>query len=258
VQVHDQQVQAVAGLALAVGEGDQVAGVQRFLLFEPFQKRQPLLAALTQRGLGRAAGLADRLGHGLQIVANGLRQGIELRQHQQRILHKGVGGEFAQPEQVGLAVLAQLGAPVGQRGLRVGRVRRRRLQHRQIQLEAVVGQQGGGDPGRQEQRILAQRGDGFLFVHGANLGGSAQFALGVCQAREALALHRRPRRRRRAGSSHVVQAGIDVDHVAGDARGRAADQKRHRAPDFGDVHQPPPGGARHRHLDQLVEVRDAR
>ncbi len=140
----------------------------------------PAPAAKIRLGLIRK--LAHRFGHGFEVIGHGLGQGLDLRQHQQRVLHVGVGGQFPQPEQIGLAVLAQLGRPVGQRGLRIGRVRRRRLQHRQIQLEAVVGQQGGGDPGRQQQRILAHRGNGFVFFHGVAPTPKAELALLACQA----------------------------------------------------------------------------
>src|SRR5688572_24245723 len=58
-------------------------------------------------------------------------------------------------------------------------------------------------------------------------------------------------------SGHVVQAGVDVDHVAGHGgRSRHGEERDHPA-DLGDVHQALRRRALHRHVDQLVEVRDA-
>lgn len=54
-----------------------------------------------------------------------------------------------------------------------------------------------------------------------------------------------------------VQAGVDVDGIAGHPGGRAADQERHHPSDLGDVHQPVRGRSADRGPNQFVELRDA-
>lgn len=54
-----------------------------------------------------------------------------------------------------------------------------------------------------------------------------------------------------------VQAGIDVDGIAGHPGGRAAYQERHLPSDLGDIHQPVRGRSADRGIDQFVELLDA-
>src|SRR5512138_2915931 len=58
-------------------------------------------------------------------------------------------------------------------------------------------------------------------------------------------------------SSHVVQAGVDVDHVAGHSGGSRHREEGDHPADLGDVHQAMARGAFDRRLDQLVELGDA-
>ena len=60
-----------------------------------------------------------------------------------------------------------------------------------------------------------------------------------------------------APSGHIVQAAVNVNGVAGHARRGAAYQESYHAANLGDIHQTLRRGALLRHLDELVEMRDA-
>src|SRR5512145_2729581 len=59
------------------------------------------------------------------------------------------------------------------------------------------------------------------------------------------------------GSSNVVQAGVDVDHVAWHVGGSRHGEEGDHPADLGDVHHALARRVLHRHVDQLVEMGEA-
>ncbi len=165
VQIHHQPVQAVAaaveqaGQSCDLGEADIVAGAEVRIFLDGRETRGRKVA------LGRVAGL-DGGEHGGGIIPDRAAQAGETgRRH---LLPGGLGGTVDQRlggdgvDPGGPALVCQ----IKPRGARFARMPRRRLQHAQARLDAVIGSETLGDQRRQQQFGLSEFRDDFGF-HGS-------------------------------------------------------------------------------------------
>ena len=97
VQVHYQQVQAVARLVVAVGQLVQVCAVQTFIVGQAAQFLQPVVAPPGQRRSASLPGVAHRACHGGQIVAQRLHQAVQAGQDKQVVIAIGTTHQLRGP-----------------------------------------------------------------------------------------------------------------------------------------------------------------
>ena len=167
VQIHYQQVEAVARGAIAMGQAVQVGGTQAIVITACLQPVMPVCAARAEAfGICHDAAIGDRTGHGFQIIVQRLQQLCHVRQHQQLVVHIGVSHQILGPAGLAEAGTRQFLAPVDAGLVCRQRMARGGLQQREIEFEPVIGCQCGSDPGGHQQRLLTERGNGFVFLQG--------------------------------------------------------------------------------------------
>ncbi len=154
VQVHDQQVQAVAVLALTVGEGVQLCLVELFAV-EGVEPVLPLMHALVWFLVG-GAGHQHRAGHQGEVVVQGADESVQLGDEQEAINPAGPDGQFVQPGGVAQSGGQHLVAEVECFALGVLGMRQSGLQDCQIEFESVIGPECRFDPHRHQQTLLTQ------------------------------------------------------------------------------------------------------
>ena len=154
VQVHDQQVQAVAIVSLTMGERMQL-GLVELLSMQGVQPVLPLVHAPVGLVVG-GTGQQHRSGHQGEVFVQGADESVQLGHQQDAIDPAGAGGQLVQPGGVAQPGGRQLVAEVQGLVLWVFGVGHRRLQHGEVELEPVIGAQRRLDPHRHQQTLLAQ------------------------------------------------------------------------------------------------------
>lgn|GEM_PF-1332641 len=165
VQVHHQQVQAIAALALAMRQGSELLGFQPLLRIERMQEFEPGIAPRQQLGRPRRCRLAHGARHRLQIGRHRLAPPVEMAQHQHPVGKIGAAHQLLQPPRLRHPRPGELGRPVRHRRLRITGMARRLLQQAQIELEPVIGRQRRLHPAGQQQGTLSQRRHRLFLAH---------------------------------------------------------------------------------------------
>lgn len=131
------------------------------------QCAQPVESLLqaAMRFLGRRRRLQHGTGHGLEVIFDALDQPGQIQNVDIVVDTSRDGSQDMKPRRV-QPRRCDLLAQVRHIAIRVRSVRRGRLQDCQVDLEAVVGEQGRLDPSRQHQSVLAEGGDRLGLLHG--------------------------------------------------------------------------------------------
>ncbi|MGZ5205319.1 MAG: hypothetical protein ACXWCI_10415 [Caldimonas sp.] len=127
---------------------------------QPFE---PVGDPAVQIGAGRR-GLEDRAGHGREIVDEGPDELRHVRKVDLVVDATGGRGDVVKPGGA-QACRGNLPGEVGGIAVRVRGMRGSRLEHREVQLQTVIGGERRIHPGRQHQSVLAERGDGLGLLH---------------------------------------------------------------------------------------------
>ena len=165
VQVHDQQVQAVAALAVAVGQFGQCGAAQTLVVGQGMELAQPVVSPHGQRVCAGLPGVAQGAGHGGEVVRQRLQQVFHVGQDQQVVVVVSAAQHFRGPGGVLQTGVRDVRLPASYRPIGRGRMLRRRLQKGEVQLEPVVGRQGSFDPRGHQQRGLPQGRNRFFLEH---------------------------------------------------------------------------------------------
>ena len=131
------------------------------------QCAQPVESLLhaAMRFLGRRRRLQHGTGHGLEVIFDALDQPGQIQNVDIVVDTSRDGSQDMKPRRV-QPRRCELLAQVRHIAIRVRSMRRGRLQDCQVDLEAVVGEQGRLDPSRQHQSVLAEGGDRLGLLHG--------------------------------------------------------------------------------------------
>ena len=151
VKVHDQQVQAVRPVVIAMGDfGQRVVG-KPLLVLKLLQAGQPRIPARCQCGIRVRAALAGGPGHDMQIAGKRSEPLVDPGHEQHIVGAVGPPTKASQPRLLLQTKPADLCFPVHLTRLWMRRLLGHRLHQTQVELQTVVGRQCCLDPRGQQQ-----------------------------------------------------------------------------------------------------------
>ncbi|MOA20903.1 hypothetical protein D3C78_1413750 [compost metagenome] len=147
-------MEAVFLAALAAGQCLQPAGLE-YVVAQRVEPGAPLGHPASQLRLVNGFALEQRARHDAQVVVQQRGETHEIRYVQHLAGAVGRARQILEPGGADLGA-GQLAGQIERQRAGLLRMGLRRLQQRQVQLEAIIGCQGSGDPGRTQQLLLPQ------------------------------------------------------------------------------------------------------